>query len=74
MVVSAAYLSICIKTTSVFKHFNVSSAGFYVNGESTPRQSLDPDFTDSGYLLVLLSLCRVFDTLNEKQRYWYDMK
>ena len=48
-----------------FEHFDVSSVGFYVNGEPTPRQPLKLDIGDSDYLQGLLSLYRVSGKLME---------
>ncbi len=39
-----------------FKHFNVASMGFYVNGEPTPREPYELNFTEGQYLDGLKSL------------------
>ena len=46
-------------------HFDVSSIGFYVNGEPTPRAPFKLDIHNSDYLQGLLSLYHVTGKLNE---------
>ena len=48
-----------------FEHFNISSAGFYVNGEPTPRTPFTLDVDNGDYLQGLLSLYRVSGKLME---------
>ena len=48
-----------------FEHFNISSAGFYVNGEPTPRAPFTLDVDNGDYLQGLLSLYRVSGKLME---------
>ena len=48
-----------------FNHFNIASAGFYVDGEPTPRVAYEFDFYDCNYLLGLHSLYSVAGKLNE---------
>ena len=48
-----------------FQNFNLSKIGFYVDGESVPRQPLEFDFNNCQYLQGLLSLYKVTGKLNE---------
>ena len=48
-----------------FENFNISSAGFYVNGEPTPRAPFTLDVDNGDYLQGLLSLYRVSGKLME---------
>ena len=48
-----------------FDHFDVSSMGFYVDGEPTPRQAVKMDVENGIYLEGLMSLYRVSGKLME---------
>lgn len=48
-----------------FEHFDISTAGFYVNGEPTPRQPYRFNMSGCDYLQGLMSLYRVSGKLNE---------
>ena len=59
MVKSEAYNGDFTLNPFMFEHFNIVHAGFYVNGEPTPRTAFNMDVENSDYLQGLLSLYRV---------------
>ena len=65
MVKSEAYSGAFDLNPFRFGHFNVASAGFYVNGEPTPRPAFSLDVDNGDYLQGLLSLYRVCGKLME---------
>ena len=65
MVKSQAYSGDFQLNPYMFEHFNVSSVGFYVNSEPTPRQPMEFDFENGKYLEGYRSLYRVSGKLNE---------
>ena len=56
MVKSEAYSGAFDLNPFRFEHFNVASAGFYVNGEPTTRPAFSLDVDNGDYLQGLLSL------------------
>ena len=65
MVKSEAYSGAFDLNPFRFEHFNVASAGFYVNGEPTPTPAFSLDVDNGDYLQGLLSLYRVSGKLME---------
>ena len=65
MVSSEAYSGSLDTNPYLFDHFNIVSAGFYVNGEPTPRQPVKMDVDGGSYMQGLMSLYRVSGTLME---------
>lgn len=65
MVDSSAYNGDFQRNPLRFKHFNVASMGFYVDGEPTPRAPYEFDFKDCEYLQGLQSLYKVSGKWNE---------
>ena len=65
MVKSSAYSGDFNLNPFHFEHFDVSSIGFYKNGEPTPRASFKLDTGNSDYLQGLLILYCVMGKLNE---------
>ena len=65
MVKSQAYNGDMSLNPFYFQHFNVSSIGFFVDGEPTPRESIKMDVENGQYLQGLISLYRVSGKLME---------
>ena len=65
MVSSKAYNGDFNLNPYMFDHFNISSAGFYVDGEPTPREPVKLDVNAGEYIQGLTSLYRVSGTMND---------
>ena len=65
MVKSQAYNGDMSLNPFHFQHFDLSSIGFYVDGEPTPRESIKMDVENGQYLEGLISLYRVSGKLME---------
>ena len=65
MVKSQAYNGDMSLNPFHFQHFDLSSIGFYVDGEPTPRESIKMDVENGQYLEGLISLYRMSGNLME---------
>ena len=59
MVKSQSYSGDFTTNPYLFDHFDISSIGFYVNGEPTPQQPMQMDVANGSFLQALIGLYKV---------------